>query len=49
VIIRSFRVRARPGRAAELERVVRERGVPNIAWRDGLLSGRGNAKGAGRA
>lgn len=38
MIIRIFRVRARPGRAAELERVVRDRGVPTIARRDGLLS-----------
>jgi heme-degrading monooxygenase HmoA len=38
MVIRIFRVRARPGRATELERVVRERGVPNIARREGLVS-----------
>jgi heme-degrading monooxygenase HmoA len=38
LIIRIFRLRARRGRAADLERVVRERGVPNIARRDGLVS-----------
>jgi heme-degrading monooxygenase HmoA len=38
VVIRIFRVRARPGRGPELERVVRERGVPNIAKREGLVS-----------
>ncbi len=38
MILRIFRARARPGCASELERVVRERGVPNIARREGLLS-----------
>lgn len=38
MILRIFRVRARPGCASALERVVRERGVPNIARREGLLS-----------
>ena len=38
MVIRIFRVRARPGCASELERVVRERGVPNITRREGLVS-----------
>lgn len=38
MILRIFRVRARPGRVAELEQVVRARGVPNLTGRDGLVA-----------